>query len=184
VRVLILHGWGGSDYPHWQAKLASKLACNYKAVYFPLLKNPHFPNKNSWLKQLEDIMEWFNPTIVLCHSLANTLWFWYVNEHKVSIDKLYMVAMPSLNTKEATISSFFPVPKPKSLGAKEIFMVASSNDKWCTIIEAKELANSYGAKFLELKDAGHINADSGYGDWDWIYEQFKLKHECFTSDRG
>jgi len=70
MRVLILHGWGGSDYPHWQAKLASKLACNYKAVYFPLLKNPHFPSRNSWLKQLDEIMEWFKPTIVVCHSLG------------------------------------------------------------------------------------------------------------------
>ena len=24
-RVLLLHGWGGSDYPHWQSWLAGEL---------------------------------------------------------------------------------------------------------------------------------------------------------------
>ncbi|HIC78956.1 MAG TPA: serine hydrolase family protein, partial [Sulfurovum sp.] len=28
-RVLILHGWGGSDAPHWQSELASEIAKNY-----------------------------------------------------------------------------------------------------------------------------------------------------------
>ena len=175
MRVLILHGWGGSDYPHWQAKLAAKLACNYKAVYFPLLKNPHYPSKKVWLKQLDEIIEWFKPTVVVCHSLANTLWFWYANEKEIKLDKLYLIAMPSLNTKEHTIGSFFPAPMPKSLGAKEIFLIASTNDKWCSIEEAKKVAIEYNAKYIELKNAGHINADSGYGDWDWIYEQFDLK---------
>jgi len=178
MRVLILHGWGGSDYPHWQAKLASKLACNYKAVYFPLLKNPHFPSKNSWIEQLKNIMDDFKPTIVVCHSLANTLWFWYMSKFSANLDILYLVAVPSLNTKESTISTFFPAPKPKTLGAKRSFLIASSNDKWCETKEAKEIAKLYGAEYLELENAGHINADSGFGDWDWIFKEFNLKHDC------
>jgi len=41
-KTLILHGWGGSDSPHWQAKLASEIAKNYGTVSFPLLDNCHF----------------------------------------------------------------------------------------------------------------------------------------------
>ena len=74
-RVLILHGWGGSDYPHWQAELAGKIACNYGMVAFPLLKNPHFPSRNVWLKQLRKLIAEFKPNIVVCHSLGSTLWF-------------------------------------------------------------------------------------------------------------
>ncbi len=176
-RVLILHGWGGSDYPHWQAKLAGKIACNYGTVSFPLLKNPHFPHKNSWLKQLKDLMESFKPNIVVCHSLANTLWFWYADSLDLKadlIDKLYLVAIPSLNTKENTIGSFFPAPKPKRLFAKEVTIAASSNDKWCTLDEVEELAKIYGAKLKILQNAGHINAESGFGDWEWMESEFEI----------
>jgi len=38
-RTLILHGWGGSDAPHWQSELASEIAKNYGTVSFPLLDN-------------------------------------------------------------------------------------------------------------------------------------------------
>ncbi|HHD74695.1 MAG TPA: serine hydrolase family protein [Nitratifractor sp.] len=178
MRVLMLHGWGGSDYPHWQAKLACKLACNYRAVSFPLLKNPHFPKKDDWLAQLDEQMRGFKPNIVLCHSLANTLWFWYTSRYRVAIDKLYLVAMPSLSTHEKTINSFFPAPKPQRLGAKEVFVVSSDNDKWCDPKEAEEIAKEYGANFSILEGAGHINSDSGYGEWEWIFEQFDLKHKC------
>lgn len=178
MRVLLLHGWGGSDYPHWQARLAAKLACNYKAVSFPLLQNPHFPKKSHWLRQLDALMQDFRPTIVVCHSLGNTLWFWYANEHQISLDKLYLVAMPSLSTKEQTIGSFFPAPMPKSLGAKEVFVVSSDSDKWCEVGEAQSVAKAFDAHFKLLHNAGHINAQSGYGKWDWMEEQFDLKHDC------
>jgi len=52
-KVLILHGWGGSDAPHWQAELAAEIAKNYGTVSFPLLDNCHFPSKNRWIKQVK-----------------------------------------------------------------------------------------------------------------------------------
>jgi len=180
-RVLILHGWGGSDYPHWQAHLAGKIACNYGVVAFPLLKNPHFPSRNVWLRQLREFMDEFKPNIVVCHSLANNLWFWYVNELELQediLDKLYLVAIPSLNTKEDTISSFFPCPKPKKLFAKEVTIVASTNDKWCNLSEVEELSKEYNAMLQILPNAGHINDDSGYGSWEWMEKQFCLKRDC------
>ena len=45
-KTLLLHGWGGSDEPHWQAWLAGEIAKDYGMVAFPLLENPHFPTKN------------------------------------------------------------------------------------------------------------------------------------------
>jgi len=31
-KVLLLHGWGESDFPHWQSHLDSELAKNYGSV--------------------------------------------------------------------------------------------------------------------------------------------------------
>ena len=177
-RVLLLHGWGGSDYPHWQAKLAGKIACNYGKVSFPLLKHPHFPKRKDWLRQLDREIKEFKPNIVICHSLANILWLWYVIKSDYVVDRLYLVAMPSLNTKEHTIGSFFPAPLPNSLNAKEVTFVASTNDRWCSVEEIEQIAKRYRAKLKILENGGHINSESGYGDWEWMEQEMGIKRSC------
>ncbi len=165
-KILILHGWGGSDAPHWQAELASEIAKNYGTVSFPLLDNCHFPSKNRWLKQVKALLTDFNPDTVVCHSLANTLWMWLCEEGDISeVERLFMVSIPSLETKESTIKTFFPCPLPKDFHAKEIHMIVSDDDPWVKMEEARKLASHISAKFTVIEKAGHINADSGYGKW-------------------
>ena len=170
-KVLILHGWGGSDAPHWQAELAATVAKDYGTVSFPLLDNCHFPSKNRWVKQLKEILEDFKPNTVVCHSLANTLWFWLCNEptmHVPQIKRLFLVSPPSLTTDIDTIKTFFPCQLPKNLYAKEIQMIVSDNDPYIQVEEAKSMAQQYDIPVTVIKDAGHINADSGYGKWALI----------------
>ena len=169
-RVLILHGWGGSDFPHWQSHLASKIAKNYGTVSFPLLDNCHFPSKNRWIKQVKKILEEFKPTIVVCHSLANTLWFWLAQEELREIKQLVMVSPPSLHTTEKIISTFFPCEMPTTLYAKQIDIFVSNNDPWVTIEEAQKIASHYNASFSVIENGGHINADSGYGEFNLVEE--------------
>ena len=168
-RVLILHGWGGSDYPHWQAHLAMEVAKHYGTVSFPLIQHPHYPSKKRWLKQLHNHMQRFAPTTVVCHSLANTLWFWYgMQEDALACKRLFLVSPPSLTTKLNTLSSFFPAPLPPKILANEVTMIVSTNDPYIDINEARTLNRSLGAKLITLENAGHINADSGFGKWELI----------------
>lgn len=167
-KVLILHGWGGSDAPHWQAELASEIAKNYGTVSFPLLDNCHFPSKNRWIKQVKQILETFQPDTIVCHSLANTLWFWLCQEKIETLERLFMVSPPSLTTKETTIKTFFPCEIPDDIHAKQVHLLVSDNDPWIKTSEAKQMANAIGATYQEILNAGHINADSGYGKWQLI----------------
>lgn len=167
-RTLILHGWGGSDAPHWQAELAAEIAKSYGTVSFPLLDNCHFPSKNRWVKQVKKILEAFQPDTVVCHSLATTLWFWLCQEEIDTVKKLFLVSPPSLNTNEATIKTFFPCSLPKKIQAKEIHLIVSDNDPWSKLDEAQEMAKAIDANYTVIENAGHINADSGYGKWEYI----------------
>ena len=172
-KVLILHGWGGSDAPHWQAELAATLARKYGTVSFPLLDNCHFPSKNRWVKQLKGILEDFKPDTVVCHSLANTLWFWLCQEQEFmqdisEIKRLFMVSPPSLTTEVDTIKTFFPCKMPEKLYAKEVQMIVSDTDPYINVEEAEMMSKQYNIPLTVIKDAGHINADSGYGKWDLI----------------
>ncbi|MCF6205807.1 MAG: alpha/beta hydrolase [Sulfurovum sp.] len=168
MKLLILHGWGGSDFPHWQAHLACEAAKAYGTVSFPLLDNCHFPNKNRWIRQVKTILDDFKPDTVVCHSLANTLWFWLSQEEITTVERLFMVSPPSLQTTEKTIKSFFPCDIPDDIHAKEVHLIVSDNDPWIEATEAEAIADQIGASFTLLHNAGHINADSGYGKWDFI----------------
>jgi len=169
TKLLILHGWGGSDAPHWQAELACEMAKNYGTVSFPLLDNCHFPSKNRWLRQVKQILKEFKPHTVVCHSLANTLWFWLCQEEEMTtVERLFMVSPPSLTTQEQTIKTFFPCSIPKEIHAKEIHLIVSDDDPWIETKEAQTMASQIGASFRILSNAGHINANSGYGKWELI----------------
>jgi len=173
-KVLLLHGWGGSDDPHWQAWLAGELAKDYGTVAFPLLDNPHFPIKNRWMKQVKALLKDFKPDVVLCHSLANTLWFHLCEEDEItSVKELYLVAPPSLTLELETIKTFFPVTVPKDLHAQKVHLITSDNDPYMMQDEAQKLAEALDVKMTVLEQAGHINADSGYGEWPWMLEQLK-----------
>jgi predicted alpha/beta hydrolase family esterase len=174
-KTLILHGWGGSDYPHWQARLASSLACNYGTVSFPLLENPHFPSKNRWVKQAKEIIKDFKPTVVVAHSLGCILWFWLADEIDIELNKLILVAPPGRNTNIDTIKSFFPYPLPKSLKSTDSLIIASDNDKYIDVSEAASLSEICNTKLQIIPNAGHINSDSGYGKWEYIEKLLERK---------
>lgn len=170
-KTLLLHGWGGSDDPHWQAWLAGEIAKDYGTVAFPLLDNPHFPTKNRWIKQVKALLKEFQPDLVICHSLANTLWFHLCNEGEITpVKRLLMVAPPRLDLELDTIKTFFPVESPKALFAQEVMLVTSDNDPYMDKAEAAALQKALGVEMKVLENAGHINADSGFGEWPWVME--------------
>jgi predicted alpha/beta hydrolase family esterase len=44
--------------------------------------------------------------------------------------------------------------------------VGSRNDPWTSLTKAKDLADAWGAEFVDAGDAGHINTAAGYGPWE------------------
>ena len=44
-------------------------------------------------------------------------------------------------------------------------VLASSNDPFCSMARACGFASAWGAQLLDVGPHGHLNADSGLGDW-------------------
>lgn len=171
-KVLILHGWGGSDYPHWQAWLASELIQNNYTVSFPALPNRNNPTLQEWLDTLKKEFDHFKPDIVVCHSLANHLWFHFVSKYNINpIEKLMLVA-PISQKVIPEVDTFYPYPIPNDLRAKEVIMAGSTNDPYISVEETIELQSKLNIGLKILENAGHINSDCGYGElscaMEWI----------------
>ena len=171
-RVLLLHGWGGSDHPHWQAWLAGELAKEYGCVNFLHFSNVDAPKLNVWMRELKAALREFKPDVVVCHSLANTLWFHFCNNNPtLLVEKLYLVAPPSLECSLDELKEFFPVTVPSNLYAKKILLVTSTDDPYLSQTQAATLQKNLNIPHKVLLNAGHINADSGYGAWEWIHNE-------------
>jgi len=178
-RVLLLHGWGGSDFPHWQSYLASEIAKDYGCVSFLKFSDFDFPKLDAWRDEMLKEIEEFKPTTIVCHSLANTLWFILCNEDALQeVEKLFLVAPPSLNTDIEELKEFFPIKLPKKLYAKKTLIVTSTNDPYLTQDEAKQMQQVLKVDMEVLEDAGHINADSGFGKWEWMLEKIKQYNQA------
>jgi len=175
-KVLLLHGWGGSNSPHWQSWLAGEIAKVYGCVNFLEFSDFENPKLNVWKSQLEEALENFKPDIVICHSLANTLWFDLCNSKELKeIETLYLVAPPSMNCKVSEIQEFFPQTPPKKLFANEVLLIGSTNDPYMSTTELQKLQKELGVELKVLENAGHINSDSGFGEWPWILKELKSK---------
>ncbi|MEK6658207.1 MAG: alpha/beta hydrolase [Campylobacterota bacterium] len=173
-KILILHGWGGSDFPHWQSWLAGEIAKDYGCVSFLKFSDVDFPQKDVWMSELIKEIEEFKPTIVVCHSIANILWFHICNEIKLpEIEKLFLVVPPSFKCDIKELESFFPCEIPLKLYAKESLLITSTNDPYMTGDEAAELQKALNIPMKVLENAGHINWVSGYGEWQWMFEEIK-----------
>ncbi len=61
-------------------------------------------------------------------------------------------------------TGFAPIPLNK-INFKTI-VVASSNDIWVSLARAIFFADHWGSEFINIGDAGHINADSGHSEWN------------------
>jgi predicted alpha/beta hydrolase family esterase len=60
-------------------------------------------------------------------------------------------------------------------------LVASANDPWMSLENARLWAENWGSTFVPLGHAGHINAQSGLGDWPagldelrWLCRRMRL----------
>ena len=74
-----------------------------------------------------------------------------------------LLVAPADPERRAILSDFAPVPYA-ALPYRSI-VVASSNDPFCPIRLAGAYARAWGSEFVRMQNAGHINIDSGHGEW-------------------
>lgn len=163
-RILIAPGWNNSGDEHWQT-LWQQQYPQFERIEQDDWQQPH---AGYWVRKFEQkIAEREVPTIIVAHSLAcATLAHWsalYGRER--CVQGALLVAPADVMRPEApdAFRGFAPLPHiPLSFLS---WVVASGNDHSCTEERASQLAATWRSKLTVLPDAGHINVESGHGDW-------------------
>ena len=157
--VIIVPGWRDSGPGHWQSLWAERLPGVVRVVQDDWIT----PSRKAWVAALErTILGIEGPVVVAAHSLGCIATTHVSAEAAARIHGALLVA-PADPERRAVLSDFAPVPYAR-LPYRSV-LVASSNDPYCPIRLAGAYARAWGSEFVRLQDAGHINIESGHGEW-------------------
>jgi len=161
--VLLLPGWQNSGPAHWQSR--------WEALHgFARVQQHDWnqPLRGDWLIQLEEaVLVATRPVVLVAHSLGciqTAAWAAHSqNTHRVCAALLVApgdVEQPDLAPQ---LPTWQPIARQRLPFAS--LLVASRNDPYCSHARVLSLAQDWGCSVHDMGEAGHINADTGLGDW-------------------
>ncbi|MFM7083640.1 MAG: RBBP9/YdeN family alpha/beta hydrolase [Hyphomicrobium sp.] len=175
VDILIVPGWSSSGPDHWQ----SRWERNLKTAKRVNQEDWYHPNCRDWVSKIvESVVNCVRPVMLVGHSLGSIA----VVHAGSKLGRLpappigaFLVAPADVehasdwpitqgfNYVDQLQNGFSPLPvQPLPFPS---LVVASSNDPYCSLKRAHELANAWGSALINCGDLGHINVDSGHGPW-------------------
>jgi len=162
-RVLLLPGWLNSDASHWQSRW-EQLHGDQRVGQ----DDWEWPKRGDWMARLEDVLlQSETPAVLVAHSLGcHLVAAWAAHSKNTQRVKAAMlVALPDIEREEMPpqLAPWRPVLR-KRLPFPSI-AVLSSNDPYATPERAAQMAADWGSELMLVGAHGHINGESGLGDW-------------------
>jgi len=161
--ILILPGWQNSGPGHWQSLWQDQLGYT-RVEQHDWLR----PLRGDWIARLEDVLLSLDaPAVLVAHSMGCQLAAaWAALSKNTGLVKAALLVAPGDAEREElrpVLGSWSPLvlkalPFPSTL-------VASTDDPYCTFERATQFADAWGSRLVNIGARGHINADSGLGDW-------------------
>ena len=161
--VLLLPGWQNSGPTHWQSR--------WEALHgYVRVQQADWmqPLRGDWMVQLEEaVLAAPGPVVLAAHSLGCMLtaaWAAH-SRHAQRVVGALLVAPgdPEREELRAVLKSWSPVVLQGLPFASTL--VGSQNDPYCSPARARQFASAWGADWVDYGPVGHINAESGLGDW-------------------
>lgn len=163
TQYFIIPGLGNSGPKHWQSHF-EKSGDNFHRIN---QKEWDSPDCLNWIDTIEESISKFETSnvVLIGHSLGCTTIIKWFEKYKKQIKGALFVAPSDIESPVYTFpaTGFSPISLEK-LPFKSI-VVASSDDVWVSFERAHFFAEKWGSELINIGNAGHINADSGFGEW-------------------
>lgn len=160
--ILILPGIGNSGAAHWQTRWQQ--AEPDMRRFAPA--DWDRPELADWCAALERaVAAAQTPPVLVAHSLAClTVAHWQQRSSRpVAGAFLVGVPDPAVPVFPPAAAEFAGYPTGRLRFPS--LMIASSDDPYASLAFARERAAGWGSGCIDIGPAGHINGDSGLGDW-------------------
>ncbi len=169
-RVLVAPGLSDSGAEHWQSRW-QRLYPGFERVRQDDWDRADLPR---WSQRLGEVLaQEGRPTVIVAHSFgclatahrAAALQAEGGSAHPIAAALLVAPADPVKFGVSAAVRHKLPFPAR---------VIGSDNDPWMSAERARHWAEAWGADFRSVGAHGHINAESGLGDWtqgqQWLLE--------------
>ena len=178
--VLIVPGLNNSNSEHWQSRW-ERQRDDCARVDLGMWDDPH---RNTWVNKLNlAIYRAQRPVVLVAHSLGCLAVAWWAEYEQPAqgnpVVGALLVAPPDVDRPgtDPRLARFGAAPRsPLPFPA---FLAASRDDGYCRQRTARMLASDWDVRFADAGAVGHINAESGLGDWDFgqvLLEQLLREH--------
>lgn len=185
---LLLPGWQNSGPAHWQS-LWEQHHGYQRVEQHDWMR----PLRGDWVARLQDVVldiaqarrDGSAPRIVLvAHSLGCQLVAAWAQHsglgHHISGALLVAPGDPERAELAGVLASWSPVAN-RPLPFPSV-LLGSHDDPYCSLERARLFAATWGARFVDCGNCGHINADSGLGMWPDGHA--RLMALCQTHDQA
>jgi predicted alpha/beta hydrolase family esterase len=163
MRTLIVPGLNGSGLGHWQTLWAEKY-CFERVEQ----RNWEKPDLDEWVSALNAVVSVCQErTILVAHSLGCLTVAHWAQAYPKNADQIWCALLVTPPNVERSVY----VPEElRRFATQELIpfpsvLVGSENDPYMTLESARKLAICWGSSFINAGKAGHINLDSGHGQW-------------------
>jgi uncharacterized protein len=161
--ILIVPGYTNSGPEHWQTRWQSKLSTARRVEQAEWSK----PVREDWTANIvEAVNAAERPVVLVAHSLGVPAMIHGIPEFRTPVAGAFLVAPPDVanpDIRPRHLMTFGPYPRDP-LPFPSI-TIASRNDPYCAFEVAEDIAAAWGSKFIDAGEAGHLNAEAGFGPW-------------------
>jgi predicted alpha/beta hydrolase family esterase len=164
--VLILPGLYNSGPDHWQSRW-ERAHPEFRRV---LQDDWERPRCSDWIARLEAAVLETPDAILVAHSSSCALVaHWVAGRGRGSVRGALLAAPsdPEAASYPAGPTGFAPMPLLRL--PFRTLVVASDDDHYVSIARAEMFARAWGSRLVTIGNAGHINSQSGLGDWPQGY---------------
>ncbi|MFH1813611.1 MAG: alpha/beta hydrolase [Pseudomonadota bacterium] len=161
--VLVVPGLNGSGPSHWQTWVEALIGAQRVEQ-----DDWTRPDIDSWSARVEHaIVSQARPVWLVAHSFGCLATVVAASRLADRIAGALLVAPASPDRFGITARiPDTPLPFPTVLAA-------SRNDPWMKFMSAAHWADRWGARLVDLGEAGHVNTESGHGAWPEGLELFR-----------
>jgi predicted alpha/beta hydrolase family esterase len=163
VRVLLLPGWLNSDATHWQSRWET-LHGHTRVEQDDWL----WPRRGDWMARLDEVLlANAAPAVLVAHSLGcHLVAAWAAHsKHGQRVKAALLVAPPDTERADMPPNIFNGRPIVRTRLPFPSELVYSDDDPYCAPARSLDIAAAWGSTGHAIGARGHINGESGLGDW-------------------
>jgi predicted alpha/beta hydrolase family esterase len=160
--VLTLPGIYDSGPAHWQSRWEALHAHVTRVVQ----RDWDHPVCGEWMRALDAaVAAQAEAPILVAHSLGCLLAVHWAAQRSRAVHALLLVAVPDPHGPGFPRDAAGFAPLPANLNVPRATIVSSADDPYSSAAFTAECVHGWKTQHLALGARGHINADSGLGDW-------------------